>query len=476
MHEVGFGTEFDMPRTFFERVPRPTVEEVYDLVPPGNGVTKEMYQLGVSGQEEFHKLRSLALSIQGTTGPDQDFLQVFGESLDGYRHELQALLRNEAVIDLALEFERGMVSVDEVIDRLDIPDLDLRNRLAAIVVEGVDPAIQRLFALQGFTGTEGESKARSQTGLLFTYRNHPSQTPMVITGGLEHGLIERLKPQAEAINKGRYLVHVFQVTKLVWQTYFPEFADEPVVKYLEMYDPHHQYREKDNPDCGSNGGWTHSLRRIYLESADDLDQGPILQMYEQKTRSSSDTLMVRKIHDVKTMSHEWAHAVFDHITNDLPGVRVTEADDSLQATFTEGFAVMMEYLTLRVMKENPEQFGLREDDLGDIQRQRERRANRLDGRVGNLASYYGEGFRGVFWPLFQRAYASVRDPQTLGKTMAKVRKYMEALDGEVLQKTSRYSQSLPYRQLVDQGDPAAWLEWVGNQVAVLEETGGHDLA
>lgn len=458
MDESQVSLEKSRTETLFDMVPAPTVGDVYRLIPPSGGVTKEMYRIGVGGKYQFERLADWALGRQPRDETDKAIIEQFVAEMDAFETGLRGLLTNDDLLALLLK-DRDEISREMVIDCLPNLDEPIRERIVGIVFDGVDPSISRLCEMGEDSEEVRMILAAQETGLLFTIRGNPGRSPMVFVHGLGEGLGELLKPQAEAVDRGKYLIHAFWVTQTLWRQFFPGFSEFPEVKWLEMYDADHQYATNAKPFCSSNGRWNYEVRRIDLESAVGLGETRFPGIYDQVTESSSRVWITRKVDDIRVLSHEWAHAVFDDLVYDKKGVmRKKIVNDSVHEAFTEGFAVLMEYLTLKVMQENPEKFGLSPAELEMLQKQREKRMDKLDGKDGGKVNHYTEGLVGVFWPVFDQT-CRVDGKYNLQAGLLGVKDFICKLDGSKLITTGRHYNAIPYAQLVDYGNPESWLKY-----------------
>jgi len=149
------------------------------------------------------------------------------------------------------------------------------------------------------------------------------------------------------------------------------------------------------------------------------------------------------------LAHELYHAVFDELTLPQEAGSVTLDIDYSNSfhTITEGFATIMELHLNKSMRDAPEEYGLKDEEVEQLEKIQQERLRYLANRTKeNKHLQYWEGVQSIFHDLMDE------------KSVSGVLEFVKQLD---IQKIVALDNKNPiYQKLVAEKDYTKWLEYL----------------
>jgi hypothetical protein len=282
---------------------------------------------------------------------------------------------------------------------------------------------------------------------------------------------EHLRDYALAVEKGRYMVELFQRGTLLIHRFIPELAipDLPVQSLELSAAPEilANVVPSNRPEsqvCGeANGYYRRQDKTVGIQSATAIAAATVEEIGQEETPyftnefgaqndGQRELRVKRGIADMVTMLHELGHGIYEGLVRsrrpaDLPAVE--NYHQTADHAATEGLAVLLELIGIDIMKEVPQLFGLKRSDRDALEACKQARLYRLKKDKNG----YTEGTYRILHRVYAEA-AGKGKGREVHRGLRAVREFLEKINPAQTLQVLRGDKT--YRRLLREGSPAGW--------------------
>lgn len=257
-----------------------------------------------------------------------------------------------------------------------------------------------------------------------------------------------IRKHAIAVQKGKYLLELWQKTDHLYKSFFPEVYVQPQVELLEMTDPHSPFVRSsggENTCEDTNGHYDHSKKEIGIKSATALEKYGG-EAFEEQTIHFAGPRVKRRVADSIIMLHEDAHDKYQSVVWGNDRERRENYHQTADHALNEGYCVTMELLFIDQLKANPGVLGLDEQDITDLEACKQARLYQLKSSNNG----YTEGTYRILHKVYEQAAGPITR-RDLHKGLIAISEFIKSINKDKSTQTLRTEQE--YLQLLRQGDP-----------------------
>lgn len=276
---------------------------------------------------------------------------------------------------------------------------------------------------------------------------------------------------ARAVEQTDYPIWLLNAGKKLYQHLFPEaFEDLPIkVKYKSIF---------DDEKTARNFSYFSEENNAFFSAEDEIDVIGIVSVYPPSEElkealkemvpdiRSKNKMVTRKSSDLLSFIHEYSHLLFTHrqrlhtpdISKKRKKLKENENWDyrkTADHAFNEGFAVMMELIAEYKIRQRPQNFGFREEELENLAVQKQSRFasfRKRDESGERKTNGYSEGTMGVMHKVYKQALKKRGDVAIPDGVQAMLN-LVESLDPDKTYNTKRtdpeYLQTLENPEVIE---------------------------
>lgn len=259
---------------------------------------------------------------------------------------------------------------------------------------------------------------------------------------------------ARAVERGKYLLGIFNDVTDLYQEYFPEVYADAEVSGLIIEDPKKPWSNQEPEDVctDANGVWKSQKRQIVIKSGTIIRSNTAQDISEEEAVYFSGNKVKRWINDIVVMSHEYTHGIYDILVrHKIDITKIKEYKSKADHAINEGFAVLMELLMADNLIANAEKLGLNKQDTRQLQEIKQSRMYSLKKQRNG----YTEGTFFILHKVFLDG-AGRGNERDIHKGLLAVRDFLGKIDPRITTVVKRDSSE--YVKALREGDPQKWIE------------------